>query len=107
MPEPTPTTVALRALIHERRNDFQTLLNRYHATNPRYFGSIARGTAHPNSDIDILVDMHPDDGNLLMRAGGLMHDTRELYGRDDIDILPIQLLKPAIAAAALTDATPL
>lgn len=81
MPEPTPTTLALRALIHKRRNDFQTLLNRYHATNPRYFGSIARGTAHPNSDIDILVDMHPDDGNLLMRAGGLMHDTRELYGR--------------------------
>ncbi|HEX7069960.1 MAG TPA: nucleotidyltransferase domain-containing protein [Rhodothermales bacterium] len=44
------------------------LLDRYGATNPRLFGSVARGTAHAGADIDILVEMDPSGGNLLMRV---------------------------------------
>lgn len=47
------------------------LLEKYHATNPRLFGSVARGPAGPESDTDILVDMDPADGNVVMRASGL------------------------------------
>jgi hypothetical protein len=32
--------------------------------------------------------MDPAEGNLLMRASGLMEETRQLYARDDIDIFP-------------------
>lgn len=108
MPETMTTeTLALRELIEARRGDFQVLLDRYAATNPKLFGSVARGTAHSGSDIDILVEMDQADGNLLMRASGLMEETRALFGRDDIDVFPIQLLKRSISASALADAVAL
>lgn len=103
----TPETLALRELLDARRDEFRALLTKYAATNPMLFGSIARGTAHEGSDIDILVAMDPADGNLLMRASGLMEETRVLFGRDDIDIFPVQLLKRPVSASALADAVAL
>ncbi|MEE2059572.1 nucleotidyltransferase domain-containing protein [Rhodococcus artemisiae] len=103
----TPETLALRALLDARRAEFQVLLDRYGATNPKLLGSVARGTAHSDSDIDILVEMDPADGNLLMRASGLMEEVRALFGRDDIDVFPIQLPKRRISASALADAVAL
>jgi uncharacterized protein len=100
----TPETLALRGLLDARRGEFNALLAKYAATNPRLFGSVARGTAHEASDIDILVEMDPADGNLLMRASGLMEEARTLLGRDDIDIFPVQLLKPSVSSSALADA---
>ncbi len=100
----TPETLALRELLDARRDEFQVLLDRYGATSPKLFGSVARGTAHPGSDIDILVEMDPADGNLLMRASGLMEETRALFGRDDIDVFPVQLLKRPVSDSALADA---
>lgn len=103
----TPETLAFRELLDARRDEFRALLIKYVATNPKLFGSVARGTAHEGSDIDILVEMDPADGNLLMRASGLMEETRLLFGRDDIDIFPVQLLKRPISESALTDAVAL
>lgn len=100
----TPESLALRELVAARREKFQALLERYGATNPKLCGSVAHGTAHSGSDVDILVEMDPADGNLLMRASGLMEETRELFGRDDIDVFPAQLLKRPISASALAEA---
>lgn len=83
---------------------FQALLDKYAATNSKPFGSVARGTARQDSDIDILVEMDPADGNLLMRASGLMEETRTLFDRDEIDVFPVQLLKQPISQSALKDA---
>jgi predicted nucleotidyltransferase len=103
----TPESLAVREFIAGRREEFQVLLDRYGATNAKLFGSVARGTARQGSDIDILIEMDAADGNLLMRASGLMEETRALFGRDDIDVLPVQLLKRPISAAALEDAVAL
>ena len=103
----TTETLALRELIDAHRDEFQALLDRYAATNPKLFGSVARGAATAGSDIDILVDMDPADGNLLMRASGLLEETRALFGRDDIDVFPVQLLKRPVSASALMDAVAL
>ncbi|WP_314856030.1 nucleotidyltransferase domain-containing protein [uncultured Microbacterium sp.] len=83
----TPETLALRELLVARRDEFQVLLDGYGATNPKLFGSVARGTASAGSDIDILVEMDPAEGSLLMRASGLLEETRALFGRDDIDVV--------------------
>lgn len=99
----TPETRALRKLVDSRRDEFDALLGKYRAKNPRLFGSVARGTAHEGSDLDILVEMDPADGNLLMRASGLMEEVRELFGRDDVDVFPMQLLKRPISQSALED----
>lgn len=103
----TPDTLALRALIDAHRGELDALLARYHATKPLLFGSVARGTAHAGSDIDILVEMDPADGNLLMRASGLMEEARTLLGTEAIDIFPVQLLKRPVSASVLTEAIPL
>ncbi|ODQ83897.1 nucleotidyltransferase [Dietzia alimentaria] len=104
---PTPESLAVRELIEARRDEFRALLAKYAATNPMLFGSVARGTANGGSDVDILVDMDPADGNLLMRASGLLEEVRTLFGREDIDIFPEQLLKRPIAETALADAVAL
>jgi len=103
----TPETRALRELLNARRHEFEALLTKYNATQPRLFGSVARGDAGPDSDIDIVVHMDEADGNVLMRASGLMEETRTLFGRDDINIFPAQLLKPSISESALADAVAL
>lgn len=106
-PAVTSQTRAVCELLESRREEFAALLDKYGATNPKLFGSVARGTAHEGSDIDILVEMDPADGNLLMRASGLMEETRLLFQRDDIDIFPAQLLKRPISTVALKEAVPL
>ncbi len=102
----TPETLALRELLAARRAELDALLAKYGATNPRLFGSVARGEAGPDSDIDILVEMDPADGNLLMRASGLMEEIRETLGRD-VDVFPAQLLKRKVSDTAIADAVAL
>lgn len=102
----TPETVQLRALLAANTNEFRSLLEKYGASNPLLFGSVARGDANAKSDIDILVEMSPEDGNLLMRASGLLEETRDLLG-ENIDIFPTQLLKSKISQQALNEAVPL
>ncbi len=96
----TPETLALRELVDAHRDELQPILDKYAATNPKLFGSVARGTAHEGSDIDIIVEMDPADGNLLMRASGLLEETRTLFGRDHIDVFPVQLLRRPVSQSA-------
>ncbi|MDR8019420.1 nucleotidyltransferase family protein [Nesterenkonia aerolata] len=103
----TPETLALRELLAARRDEFQVLLDQFGATNPKLFGPVARGTASAGSDIDILVEMDPAEGNLLMRASGLLEETRVLFGCDGIDVFPAQLLKRPVSVSRLTEAVSL
>lgn len=96
-----------RSLLQTHWQSFTELLERYGAYNPQLFGSVARGTAGPESDLDILVEMDPADGNVLMRAAGLMEETRNLLGTQRVDIFPLQLLKDQVSQQALTEAVPL
>lgn len=102
----TQESFALLGLIAEHRGALDALLVKYGATNPRLFGSLARGEAGPDSDIDIVVEMNPADGNLLMRASGLTEGVRQLLGRS-VDVLPAQLLKTGVLDSALADAVAL
>jgi len=51
-PRRAPTLEDLRA----RRDEILALAERYGASNVRVFGSVARGDATPDSDIDLLVN---------------------------------------------------
>jgi uncharacterized protein len=51
MMKPQPTL----ALLRQHRNTILTLAEHYGAFNVRVFGSVARGDAHSQSDIDLLV----------------------------------------------------
>ena len=49
-------------------------------TGIRVFGSLARGEAHEESDVDFLVSMDPD--GTLVDPIGLGQDLEELLGRE-------------------------
>jgi uncharacterized protein len=51
-----PTLAYLRAM----RDDILALAHAHGAYDVRVFGSVARGEATPDSDVDLLVAFHPD-----------------------------------------------
>ena len=51
--------------------------------------------------------MDPAEGRLLMRASGLLEESRALFGRDGIDVFPAQLLRHPVSASTLAEAVPL
>jgi predicted nucleotidyltransferase len=56
VPNPTDAAVALRTRIKERLTAVLDVANKHGVENVRIFGSVARGDARADSDIDILVD---------------------------------------------------
>lgn len=47
--------------LRARRDEVLEIIRRSGAKNPRVFGSVARGTDTPDSDIDILVAVAPEN----------------------------------------------
>ncbi|WP_226996341.1 nucleotidyltransferase family protein [Tessaracoccus flavus] len=71
----TAETASLRAAIVAHRDALDGILRRYRAVNPRLFGSVARGDATGDSDIDLLVDLLPGGGgNDLLRVAGVAEE---------------------------------
>lgn len=68
----------LAALRTGNRDEILRLAARRGARNLRVFGSVARGEANVNSDLDLLVDWEP--GRSLLDHSGLVQDLQELLG---------------------------
>lgn len=102
----TSPSRVLRDLIDAHRAELDAVLRKYGATNPRIFGSVARGDATGDSDIDVLVDMESRQENILFRTGGLNDEFRRILGRK-VDIFPVELLRRPVSRAALADAVAL
>lgn len=100
------TSLALREVISAHRDELEVVLERYGAVNPRVFGSVARGDANGESDIDILVDLVPGEGSVLMRLGGLTEGFRAIIGHP-VDVVTPGVLRQGVSTTALADAVPL
>jgi uncharacterized protein len=95
-------SASLRAAIAAHRDALDTVLERYQAANPRLFGSVARGDATLESDIDLLVDLMPGGGNELLRVAGIAEELSELLGTR-VDVVAASLLRGEVSASALAD----
>ncbi len=69
---------SLNQLRAERRAEILRMAARHGAHNIRVFGSVARGDANENSDLDLLVSWEP--GRSLLDHAGLVQDLQELLG---------------------------
>ena len=70
--------------IRNRRDEITRLAASYGRHNVRIFGSVARGDATEESDVDFLVRLDP--GRSLLDLGGLLMDLRDLLGAK-VDII--------------------
>jgi predicted nucleotidyltransferase len=91
-------------LLREKREAILQIAARHGARNVRVFGSVARGEADEQSDIDFLVEMAP--GRSLLDLGGLLMDLRELLGRN-VDVVTDRGLRPRIRERVLNEAVTL
>jgi uncharacterized protein len=96
--------VAFRELLQAKREDILRTAVRHGAFNVRVFGSVARGEADAESDIDLLVDVEP--GRTLFDLSELLMDLQDLLGRN-VDIVTEKGLNSRIRQRVLKEAVPL
>ncbi len=96
--------MGIEELLREKREEILQIAERHGARNVRVFGSVARGEADEQSDIDLLIDLGPERTPWF--PGGLIVDLEGLLGRD-VDIATAAALRPHIRERVLREAVPL
>jgi len=94
-----PDSAQTRALV-KHRQQILDLVAEHHASNVRIFGSVARGEARPDSDIDILVDFGPNTG--LFSIVALQESLSKLL-HFPIDLGDPKSLKPHVQPSVAKD----
>jgi predicted nucleotidyltransferase/DNA-binding XRE family transcriptional regulator len=90
--------------VRRRRQDLIAAAAAHGVTNLRVFGSVARGTDRPDSDLDLLADLPPDMG--LLGLGRVQAELEAIVG-SQVDLVPAGDLKPGVRARAGRDLVPL
>src|SRR5437667_4342342 len=88
-------------LLRTKREDILRIAARYGAYNVLIFGSVARGEADEQSDIDVLMNMVP--GRSLFDLGGLLSDLEDLLGCN-VDVVTGDGLRDRIRDRVLKEA---
>ncbi|MEW6683775.1 MAG: nucleotidyltransferase family protein [Nitrospirota bacterium] len=88
-------------LLKAKRQDILRIAAKHGVRSIRVFGSVARGEADEQSDVDFLVEMEP--GRTLFDMGGLLMDLRDLLGRN-VNVVSVRGLKPRIRERILREA---
>jgi uncharacterized protein len=79
--------------------------DRYGIAELKVFGSRVRGTARPDSDIDILYTLRPGR-RLGWEIEQLADELAELFGRQ-VDLVSVRALHPLLRPSVLAEARPL
>ncbi len=96
--------LGIAEIIGDKRAQIQELAQKYGADNVRVFGSVARGEATSDSDVDLLVSFPPDRS--IFDLVGLWLDLTDLLGRE-VDLSTDDSLKDYVRPYAMKDAIPL
>jgi predicted nucleotidyltransferase len=96
--------MAIDAQILSRREEILRIARENGATRVRVFGSFARGTARPDSDLDLLIDLEP--GRHLLHLVAIKQDIEDLLGRE-VHVVTEAAIIPPLREAIMRDATPL
>jgi uncharacterized protein len=96
--------MAIDTLLIDNRAEILRIAKENGATRVRIFGSFAKGTAGPDSDVDVLVDLEP--GRNLFDLIGIKHGIEDLLGRD-VHIVTEAAISPYMRDGILRSATPL
>ena len=90
-------------IIRSNREAIHRIAEKHGARNVRVFGSVARGEARPDSDVDLLVEAGPATSPWF--PGGLVADLEEVLGRR-VDVVTERGLAPELRERVLREAVP-
>jgi hypothetical protein len=96
--------MSIYEFINDKREEILRIAARHGARNVRLFGSVARGEAGPESDVDLLVDLEP--GRSLLDHAGLMLELEALLGCK-VDVATERGLRERMRDRVLREAVPL
>ncbi|WP_204151564.1 nucleotidyltransferase family protein [Leptolyngbya sp. CCY15150] len=91
----------IRAQLQEKREVILATAATYGAYNVRIFGSVARGEADSDSDVDFLVELEAERS--LFDLGGLLMDLQALLDCP-VDVVTEKGLRPRIRDRVLSEA---
>jgi predicted nucleotidyltransferase len=91
-------------VLRAKRKEILRVAEKHGASNVRVFGSLARGEADAQSDVDLLVTMEP--GRSLLDHAALWIEIEALLGCP-VDVVSERGLKPRIRERVLQEAQPL
>jgi uncharacterized protein len=94
----------LGQLLQQNRDEILCIAARHGASNVRVFGSVARGDATANSDVDVLVDLEPNRS--LFDLGAFLEDLKSLLGCR-VDVVTEKGLRARIRERVLQEAVQL
>lgn len=100
-PMPAGYTSPMHPLIEQHRDELLAIARRRGASDLRVFGSMARGDAGPESDVDLLVTLAPGVSGLAL--GGIAVDVEALLGRR-VDVVTEAALHPGLRRRVLDSA---
>ena len=98
------TSVAIPVLPEDMAAQVRALGARYGIRRIRVFGSVARGEARPDSDIDLLVEYEPGHGGFAFVE--FCERVERLLGRR-VDVVTERSLHPLVRDRVLAQAVPL
>jgi uncharacterized protein len=93
--------MGIEELLLPLREEILEIAAKHGASNVRVFGSVARGEARSDSDVDFLVEIEPNRS--LFDYIALMQDLTELLGRK-VDVAESESLHGLIREKVLKDA---
>ena len=91
-------------LLEEKREEIRRIAAMHGAMNVRVFGSVARGEARQDSDLDLLVDTGPETSSGF--PVGLVLDLEEILGYK-VEVVTEKGLNPYLKERVLQEALPL
>jgi predicted nucleotidyltransferase len=90
-------------LVRAKREEIQRIAVKHGARNVRVFGSMARGDARPDSDVDFLIEVGAETSSWF--PAGLILDLESLLGRR-VEVVTERGLNHLIRDDVLREAVP-
>lgn len=91
-------------LLKEKREEILRIASRHGVHRIRVFGSVVRGEATEDSDVDFLIDV--EGPTTPWFPGGLVADLEQLLGRR-VDVVEPDALREPLRQYVLREAVPL